>query len=449
MAFLSMACTNESSNTGYINISRTSYTFNGNGKDSCVINVESDTEWEMEVHDEWISATRAGGDSVIIKASANETESIRSGSVAFRSKNASCEMIVDQTPKSFTGKMINFPLTARGAISPNGKYAAYLNSTINMETSEYTYYGVKINLETMEETSIPALRSDMTQYYYINIQAISDDGRTIILGNEGNMEFAVMVDGEFIEMPLPEGYRNPAYQNMSADGSVIIGFAQLVDDNWNPYRPIAWRNGDAEILEVPEVNATGQSLGMGVMARACSSDGSVIYGSEWDYNSTVYWKDGQMHYPGLEYAEVVSDWGDCSRPIIMGERFNLSHDGRYLVQMYLTSDPSGNKSYSAAYVDTETGELKIFDSGVSPITVRNDGLAFCGNSNFQMTGGMVMNLNTGEAVSSSEWFKSEYGINIANTFIVQQVGENGNMAGVRAIITGLGITYRPFYIVPE
>ena len=66
-----------------------------------------------------------------------------------------------------------------------------------------------------------------------------------------------------------------------------------------------------------------------------------------------------------------------------------------------------------------------------------------------MTGGMVMNLNTGEAVSSSEWFKSEYGINIANTFIVQQVGENGNMAGVRAIITGLGITYRPFYIVPE
>ena len=148
-----MACTNESSNTGYINISRTSYTLNGNGKDSCVINVESDTEWEMGIHDEWISATRAGGDSVIIKASANETESIRSGSVAFLSKNASCEMIVEQTPKSFTGKMINFPLTARGAISPNGKYAAYLNSTINMETSEYTYYGVKINLETMEETN--------------------------------------------------------------------------------------------------------------------------------------------------------------------------------------------------------------------------------------------------------------------------------------------------------
>ena len=430
----------------YLSLSMTSWSFASGQSDTVDVTVlSSDPDWTVQGGPEWLYVSKADDGTLKMVAMANEGADGREALVVVECGNGlSAELEVNQFGTSFTGVMEDFvEMHAEGALSKSGEWFCGVEVFGYDDDGVYARYRpVIINLETGD-------REKYKETTYEKCLAISDDGRTIILGNEGNMEFAVMVDGEFIEMPLPEGYRNPAYQNMSADGSVIIGFAQLVDDNWNPYRPIAWRNGDAEILEVPEVNATGQSLGMGVMARACSSDGSVIYGSEWDYNSTVYWKDGQMHYPGLEYAEVVSDWGDCSRPIIMGERFNLSHDGRYLVQMYLTSDPSGNKSYSAAYVDTETGELKIFDSGVSPITVRNDGLAFCGNSNFQMTGGMVMNLNTGEAVSSSEWFKSEYGINIANTFIVQQVGENGNMAGVRAIITGLGITYRPFYIVPE
>ena len=441
MAFLSMACTNESSNTGYINISRTSYTLNGNGKDSCVINVESDTEWEMEIHDEWISATRAGGDSVIIKASANETESIRRGSVAFLSKNASCEMIVEQTPKSFTGKMINFPLTARGAISPNGKYAAYLNSTINMETSEYTYYGVKINLETMEETSIPALRSDMTQYYYINIQAISDDGRTIIYADDGNIVSTIAVDDQEIKLTLPQDTYSVYYSGMSGDGSVIVGTITLQEGQ--PV-PAVWRNGELELLEVPDVDSGGNELTNGVYARGCSADGSVIYGSEWDHQGLIYWKDGEMFYPGYDYAEPVSEIV-VNTIYKFASYYSVSPNGKYIGAAYSGGIP--------VIMNTETGVADFFETdfgqnGAETLTVTDEGLAFGGTPTMGMSTGLVLDFENDSYMTVTDWMKEHEGLTVSN-MLVNYHPSDKVFYGMIPTATALGMSYPEFVLITE
>ena len=287
----------------YLSLSMTSWSFASGQSDTVDVAVlSSDPDWTVQGGTEWLYVSKADDGTLKMVAMANEGADGREALVVVECGNGlSAELEVNQFGTSFTGVMEDFvEMHAEGALSKSGEWFCGVEVFGYDDQGVYARYRpVIINLETGD-------REKYKETTYEKCLAISDDGRTIILGNEGNMEFAVMVDGEFIEMPLPEGYRNPAYQNMSADGSVIIGFAQLVDDNWNPYRPIAWRNGDAEILEVPEVNATGQSLGMGVMARACSSDGSVIYGSEWDYNNIILGVRGNLHYEFVDRLDTYA-----------------------------------------------------------------------------------------------------------------------------------------------
>lgn len=439
------SCTDDLKPEEYIKISRSSYTFSGDG-DSVYVKVVSSGDWTVERDQAWIMLGQKSGDSIAISLGPNEIEEIRTGKVIFTTKSKSMEFMVEQLPRSFNGKLYEFPINARGAISPGGKYAAYLYWELDMETNAYCYYGKKINLETGEEYDIPSNPyDDYGLSYYLKIQAISDDGRTIVYSDDSNMIDAVFVDNNEVEMDILSGYRSPMFAAMSSDGTVIVGTVQ--SENQFCFVPAIWKNGSMELLEMPRFNSAGEPLRNGVIVRGCSQDGSVIYGSEWDYQGVIYWRDGKMFYPGLDYA-----FGDDIQRIYMyASYFSMSPDGKYIAASYgaFYTDYTEGQPTVPVLINTETDESLIFGSSQSEgggLTADNNGILFGGTPATGMTTSLVYDFEAGTSIPISLWMKQKHGVTLSDSRKVYYAIDDRIYYGAQLVSTGVG-TLSPEYVL--
>lgn len=440
------SCTKEEPQvTDYINLSRLSYTFS-NESDSVFVSVKAGGEWNVSTDCDWITVGEKQGDSVCVKVNPNETDEYKTGEIVFTSASAEAKFAVEQLPKSFNGQFYQFPLNARAAISPNGKYVAYIYWEIDMQANVYNYYSVKLNLETGEEETFKMEPYDEYGiYFYLKATAISDDGKTVIYSDDQNTIDGVFVNNEKVDMRVPEGYKSPMYQALSADGTVVVGTVMRTDKYG--YVPVKWTNGEMETLEVPTVSATGDELVNGVIARGCSADGSVIYGSEWDHQGVIYWKNGRMFYPGLDYTS-----GESFRRINMfASYFAMSPNGKYLGAQYADTyrDINGSMNYPVI-INTETGEAKImedceFDSTI--LTVNNDGLAFGGTPNTGTSFSYVYDFEASATYEYKQWMKDNYGINMKDSHLINYCVDNRIFFGYEFVPTGLGNLCPPFVLV--
>ena len=129
------------------------------------------------------------------------------------------------------------------------------------------------------------------------------------------------------------------------------------------------------------------------MARGCSADGSVIYGSTWDNldYGMLYWKDGKVDWVGSDVREVrtvqiengigeMIDYNIVNGMICTAELTNISPNGRWIAGTYRTEDYPSPRNYVQArypaFFNTETGTttiVKDFGEG-SAAHVTDDGL---------------------------------------------------------------------------
>lgn len=416
--------------------------------DTIEITVKSNAEWEMENRNEWLHAERSGKETILIAADKNAGTEERSGEITLSTATVTQNLKISQLGAVFEGKFEDLFSVTRAVISRNGRFLGCIESELMEDGWNYRYFMSMIDLETGEKT-------DYVESGYSDIVAITDDGTEMIVANSGNMEYAIFSEGETFPITVPQGYSKIGVENMSSDGRIIVGYAM---DSQIRYCPVKWTDGTPEILPMPEINAASAELRSGVMARGCSSDGSVIYGSEWDNYGVVYWKDGQMHFPGLDYADyatvmIEDPWigqyeGEMLCAFIMNAETNrISPNGKYLAGRYETAIDVGGVPTSGsvlAYMDLEKEELAILDEyeDFGSETMTDDGMLFCfigsGSS------GYAYDSNTGQMYTISEWFKNTYGIILSDDRVVTHIGENGTFFGRKRH----NAAYIPWYVKP-
>ena len=441
---IAASCTKEQGE--YLNLSVTSYTFGSSGNDTLRVGVSTNAgEWRAEADNAAISVENDGGEAVITM-SPNESGEYVEGTVVFRAGSLTSELRVDQMPKSFVydGTFVDLPLYAGAAMSPNGKYICYVTQNL-VEGSTYEYKAYLLDTESceIEQLEMPPYTGSYSNNNYKGISCLSDDARIIVFEDSGNAIRTMTIDGELYQVSLPSGYDNPKVSAMSGDGRIWVGFCQ---DNDNRYWPCKWTDGEPEILDSPEFKFDGVTpLNNGSMARGCSYDGSVIYGSEWDNFLLVYWKDGKMFNIGQEQCEIIEgQYGTGCRGLhLTAQETRMSADGRYIAVKFGRS----TEGYPAL-VDTKTGQYKLIESvDGAAMSVAPDGTVFGGLPSYGVQIGVVFDFDAGSYTAFGDLMQQKYGITLSDNRMIAQVSADGNVLfGQRAVSIGGSTTYPNWFL---
>lgn len=407
-SFVFAACTTEYITEDYIEISRSSYSFRQ--KDSVAIVVNSNTQWTAVSSDEaHFQIEQKGEDTLIVRAFPDESGMSVSGTVTFTAGAAVKVLDVEILQEHFNGSFVDYPPLSRGAISPSGKFAAYVEE--KMDGSKEAF---RFNLETgtSEEIVVP-----QSQKNFDGVLAISDDGRTVMFEDNMNATSEIYRDGELLNLTVPEGGRYPTPQAMSADGTIFVGYYYASE--YPTYRPVKWTNSGADyvLLDYPTESVGGDDVGSGIMARGCSADGSVIYGSEWRSQGLVFWKNEVLYNPGVDYGKFETDPNNpykvyVSRIVLYSDVRKISPSGNYLVASYKYFDEDHYEHECPVFIDTEKYEVKILKEveNSAALSVTDDGIVFGCTPTYGMSQGLVIDFDAKKSIPVSEWFMSEKGI---------------------------------------
>lgn len=443
------SCEKEVLYNDYVKLSMTSFTFDS--KDIQPLEVEVQTndskEWDAMLEEgDWIEFSKEEG-RLVITAKENENSEPRTATLSVTSGNAKSVITLNQLAYGFTGSFIDFPLQSYGGISRNGLYAGYINPVQNQTTGKVSYEGTMYNTETGEimELDVPMMES--TNAPYEGIACISNDGNSILYYHSASTNSIVVTNGEKVDLKLPEGYSIPAPKYFSNDGSIVVGSCKFTADRMS--MPVVWRNGEPEILEIPEFLANGMPMPMnGVLARGCSDDGSVIYGSEWKLYGLIYWKDGKMVDIGSKYAEPISEYKVA---IIQthSSTTNISPNGKFIAA-YFNANGGGalGAEYYPVVINTETEEATIYRDyqGYMGVHAMNDGTIFV-QRQLSEDGAAVIDYETGTLRSVSEWSMERYGLSISDSRFVQYISSDEQVIyGNKAVNTGLGFATPGWYL---
>lgn len=410
-----------------------SYTFEAAGETFSVYveaYSQSGEDWDYACDAQWLTVEKRA-DSLILTALPNDTEEMRETSLRLVSGEADAEIMLSQLYDKFPGSFVNLPSGEYGyqtKFSINGHFAGayvgeYLSDGMTQEITP-----ILINLETGEETRLEASTE------YSGIRAVCDNGRMVSL-TEGSVGCILLVDGQKTEIPIPSGFENPVVTGFSADGNIMVGYAKESDSY--AYHPVKWTGMEPEILDIPETDMQGEDSFQGAMARGCSADGSIVYGSEWDTQGFVYWDSEGMHFAAKETCEM--------RPIeYMGmtiempayfrktaEGYSISQNGRYVAGTFIDyiagedgKYETSTTEYPAVY-DTEADELTVFWDlgGYSAFFADNEGRVFGGLAGY----GYV--LSESGAVPVDEWMQAEYGVEMSIDRYIMNLSNDGKRMG--------------------
>lgn len=433
-ALAAFSCAKEEK-TDYLTLGQTSYVFS-KGEDTVTIAVNCSGEWNVDNTNDWLAYEKVTEDSLTIIAAANAGNEERSGVLSVVSAaGLKVDFSVSQFGLTYSGRLEDFTEYWDAKISRDGHYFVVMHKC---EDNVKLLYPTLIDTYTGERTEFKDVKD------YSSVVAVANDGSIFLYESGGESKMAVLNNGEINDVQVPEGFRSPKIEAVSGDGSIWVGYVSR--NGKSGYVPARWVNGEFEELEAPEHNLYGGETS-GTMARGCSADGSVIYGSEWSWmqHPVVYWKDGEMYYPGYEYSEMKGDY--VAAMVLNAENTNISDDGRYITSTYNDS-VDGDR---VAVVDTQTGQMFVLDNteGLGGLHVTNDGKIFAAPSG----GGYscsVVDLNEGGVVSLSDWFMANYNLNISDNRIVRHVADNGNIFfGFKIVNSGSGAMAKYWYLVVD
>lgn len=431
-ALAAFSCAKEEK-TDYLTLGQTSYVFSKE-EDTVTIAVNCSGEWNVDNTNDWLTYEKVTEDSLTIIAAANTGNEERSGVLSIVSTaGLQADFSVSQFGLTYSGRLEDFTEYWDARISRNGHYFVIMHKHPD---DARQLYPTLIDTYTGKRTEFMDIRD------YTTVDAVANDGTMFL--SCGTTPSVIVKEGKVEEINVPEEFNAPKIEAITGDGRIWVGY--VYRNGGGGFTPARWVNGEFEELEAPEHNLYGGETS-GTMARGCSADGSVIYGSEWSWmqHPVVYWKDGEMYYPGYEYSEMKGDY--VAAMVLNAENTNISDDGRYITSTYDDS-VDGNR---VAVVDTQTSQMFVLDepAGMGGIHVMNDGTIFAASSGGAFSGSVV-NMGTGEVMSVNEWFMKNYNLNISDDRIVNHVADNGNIFfGYKLVNSGLGVMTKYWYLVVD
>ncbi len=450
ISFSASSCTEIEIINDYLHTSTSNCTFDSSGEQAVLVKIETKgTAWEFENKANWLSVEKVDEETLKIRANESEEFSVRTAIIYIRSGEFTQEIKASQFPIESKTDVLDLPLGTGACISRNFKHIAYITIEYDEDYNPIVT-AVQRDLETGETKEIPVIENEYGSPFSA-IVAISDDGETLLYGDYASTGSVIYKNGKATTVTLPEGYNTPSVSNMSADGSIMVGYAY--DDNYKIF-PIKWTNMVPEVLDHPKT-MLGNDIYAGSLARGCSADGRVIYGSEWDQWSVIYWIDEELHFPGEEFASKINiDGFDYITALkLQAEKATISQNGRYIVCYYsqysVLNTFEVNEVVYPAIIDTETGDAKIFRNRVdaSSSSVTNDGIIFAATPSYGSTSSFVIDSNTGVDYSLSEWMQNNAGIAMDDKRIVYGISADGSaFFGQKITPTPFG-TSNPFWYI--
>ena len=436
----------------YINLSLNSFTFSPNGSEEVTISVDASQSWSVDYENKWVVEKGKNSNSIVLSAMPTQSGVDRTAKLIFRAGEAMEIVYLSQL-----GTNVNYillePNSAVTVISPNGKYIGGVASSIVNTVYEFTPF--IINVATGTRTEKPKLTDAHTP------SCISDNGDLILL-EEAKMTSKYYDNNALVALKIPEGMRNPNVSANSSDGKILVGFAQRIEDR--RYYPIKWVDKEPEIMEVVEKDLLDVPVDIGIYARGCSADGSIIYGAIADDQTALYWKDGKINFLGKDKIKVhsitINHTGQdvsflvSDRPVFYADKTSMSPDGKYLATTFSeVSAPNKYEvtTYYPAYFDFDKEVLTIirdlpagFDNG-SGSTISNDGILTFGCPAIGYTDAFVYDINSKIIQSVPTFVKEEYGVTVGkSTLITRMTNESKTLFGLSIIL--FGVSYQYWYL---
>lgn len=416
----------------YINLSASSYTFNGIGDEGFVVNVECSGEWVAESEESWIKIIYIDKGAVKISVEDNYDKTVRQGIVNFiyPEIEQSVQFFVSQMSVSFKGRMENLIDLFGTQISDNGKWI-FGTTQEQVSDGNWRYDIYRINTKTGEREKWAST------YKYNEVKAVSDDGNKIVICNSMAVKYSVMENGEEVPMNVPDNYGYFGIEDMTPDGETMVGY--VFDFNNGKHSAVKWSNNGMEFLERPKFNSWGGKLYNGLMARGISNDGRVIYGSEWDEFGLIYWVNGKMNYLGRQFADTTGCLiEDVATLRQYSSNSNISSNGKYIASCF-DNTVCGGMGYPAL-INTETGNVSIYEDLYGwGRSVTNDGIVFCEY-------GTVV--KDGKMTDISDYFIDEFGIELSGPRTITNISPDKNVYyGLYPIFATFGVIYKGWYLV--
>ena len=471
VSVISVSCTKERLEEQYVKLEQAVCSFYGSDNEPLEIGIISNTAaWEVESNAAWLEAVKSeDGDTIILTAADNETESERNATVTVTAGEAIQKITVTQLGMTYDMPRYRklTDIQKMGVVSPSGKYIGGFAATATGDT--YIFHPIIIDTYTNEEYrcgDIPQSQFDLGQ-----AMAISDDGLLFINDGFNGVDVVFDRDGNYFTVEAP-GYIVPQVQGTGANGTYWVGFGMVGPAEARQYRPLLWIDRQVQELKMPDKNFRGEDFVTGIMARGISANGEVIYGTTWDNNDfgMVYWKDfnDKAQYVGKDVHEITPvtmvmpdgvteyDTHIANGMVCTAELLQISPSGKWIAGSYRIEEVSENRqaiNYTryAAFYNTETEKTIIVDSYGESTGMRatEDGIAFIGLGSMAITNSVVYDLNSGTDLGSAQdWVYENYGINIPGG-VINFINEKEDVIfGTYAATGAMGVEFKSFYIAP-
>ena len=461
-AALTAACSSTETVYEYVRLSDAACTFLASDNTQKSIEVTASGAWQADAGASWLTVERQD-DYLLLAAADNDSGMERVTEIVFTSGSATAGIkVIQMAPESSMYRYRILKTFDMGAkMSKNGRYVGgNIKALLPDETWEN--YPTIIDLETDEWIQLGPFPNSL-----FNLElpfAISDEGTIFFLDANTNACVGFNLAGDYF---LPANAKDfnllPSVQSISADGRIWVGFG--MDDVLafgGMYRPLKWTDGGTpEVLPVPELNFRNEPYVAGVMARGCSADGSVIYGSTWDNLDfgMLYWKDGKVDWVGSDVREtqtvqIDNGIGETIGMIATAEYTKISPNGRWIAGAYRTEKLAGNdiaRTQYPAFFNTETGKTTIvtdFGEGYASHAT-DDGLGIILLGTFLPSSGIVYDIEHQVSLGSvEEWVSDNYGIVIPTGYITYITPDRSRLMGNVLESTAVGTRVVSWYVAP-
>lgn len=190
------------------------------------------------------------------------------------------------------------------------------------------------------------------------------------------------IDGVRTEIPTPEGYKYVLGNDLTADGSTMVG--TLVGAGFNCFAGVSI-NG-AEWKQLPMVDSSLFPLGFSTeisSASYVSGDGKVIAGFLGSFSLATAWirNDDGVYEADPFYTQLLPmSADDTDKPLIGLSTCAVSDNGRYILCYGVTNDDEQrrvpvvyNTRHKTCTVYDQYVDVDYMDMGLTPTAIANDG----------------------------------------------------------------------------
>ena len=392
-------CTQPTEEVHYIKVDMIACSFQGTDAVPVRITISSNPgPWSAEPSASWIRITEQTEEGIVLTADDNPASTEREGEITVTAGEMTKTIRVTQTGDTFVPARYDVfrDYTMGAVISPNGRYTAgFIGVPDENATDHWLLQVVITDLESGEQY-LPAPFLD-SLYPLYDPCAITDSG-TVFFHCEDGRIIGFSISGDITVLDNVPGAGKPWLSQVASDESgVWVGWCS---GGSTVYSPVKWTDGHPEILPLPETTFRGAAWNAGAMARGCSLDGSIIYGTAWEGldSGLIWWdREGTPRWVGDKVRKLKSvkiydtatgtytDYTLVDGIVGSSDPYYMSPSGKWIAGTYRTEELAENETdviYTScpAFYDTETDEVHIFSEyeGAVGMTVTDEGLGVIG-----------------------------------------------------------------------